>query len=85
MKKILIGMAMVVFAATPALAFECPLLQKQIDDAIGNRLDATSANAKAIAAQGWDLHKAGKHAEAIAKYDEAAKVAGIMLKHKPKK
>lgn len=84
MKKFLIGMAMVAFAATPALAFECPLLQKQIDDAIGNRLDATSANAKAIAAQAADLHKAGKHADSVKKYDEAAKVAGIMLKHKPR-
>ena len=84
MKRFFIGMAMVAFLATPALAGECPLLQKQIDDAIGNRLDATAADAKALAAEAWSLHQAGKHPQSVAKYDEAAKAAGVMLKHKPK-
>ncbi|MFQ5521290.1 MAG: hypothetical protein ACE5FK_07830 [Candidatus Methylomirabilia bacterium] len=82
MKKLLIAMAMVAFAATPALAFECPLLQKQIDATYGSRMDATAANVKAIAAEAWALHKGGKHAQSVAKYDEAAKAGGMMLKHK---
>jgi hypothetical protein len=28
------------------------------------------------------LHKAGKHAESVAKYDEAAKTANVTLQHK---
>jgi len=39
------------------------------------------ANAKQLAAQAWALHQAGKHSESVAKYDEAAKAAGITLKH----
>lgn len=82
MKKLLIGMAMVAFTAMPVLAAECPLLQAQIDKAIGNRVDATTANAKALAAEAWKLHQGGKHKESVAKYDEAAKAAGIQLTHK---
>ncbi len=43
---------------------------------------AAAANAKQLAAQAWALHQAGKHQESVAKYDEAAKAAGITLKHK---
>ena len=82
MKKLLIGMAMVAFTAMPALAAQCPLLQQQMDAAIGNRLDPAAANAKALAAEAWSLHQAGKHSESVAKYDEAAKAAGIQLKKK---
>ncbi|MFQ5899190.1 MAG: hypothetical protein ACE5JN_13230 [Candidatus Methylomirabilia bacterium] len=82
MKKFIIGMAMVAFAATPALAFECPLLHNQMQTAVGNRSDATAKKAKALAAEAWALHRAGKHAQAVAKYDEAAKAAGITLKHR---
>ena len=35
------------------------------------------------AVEGDNLHKAGKHDESVAKYDEAAKVMGITLTHKP--
>lgn len=84
MRKLVMAMAFVGLAASPALAFECPLLQKQIDAQLGNRLDAGSASGKAMAAEAWALHKAGKHAEAVAKYDAAAKAAGMMLKHKKK-
>lgn len=84
MKKLMIGMVMVAFAATPALAFECPLLHKQIQGALGNRVDAAKNKAMAMAGEAWKLHEAGKHAQSVAKYDEAAKAAGIMLKHKKK-
>jgi 3-methyladenine DNA glycosylase AlkD len=40
------------------------------------------ANTRQLAAQAWALHQAGKHEESVAKYDEAAKAAGITLQHK---
>jgi len=48
-------------------------LQAQIDAAVGTRYDSNAARAKALAAEAWALHQAGKHAESVAKYDEAAK------------
>lgn len=71
-----------VLSAGPALAFQCPTLIKQINDAAGNRFDAGAASAKALAAQADALHKAGKHAESIAKADEAAKAMGLKLMKK---
>jgi hypothetical protein len=82
MKAFVIGIGLVGCAAGPALANECPLLQKQIDATIGSRFDGGAANARALAAQAWALHTAGKHAESVAKYDEAGKAAGITLTHK---
>ena len=71
-----------VLSAGPALAFRCPALIKQIRDAAANRFDAGAASAKALAAQAEDLHKAGKHPEAIAKAEEAAKAMGLKLMKK---
>ena len=82
MKKLLIGMAVVLLSASPVLAGQCPLLQKQIDTAVGNRFDAGAASARSLAAEGAALHSGGKHAESVAKYQEAAKAAGIELKMK---
>jgi len=72
--------------ASPALAGQCPLLIKQLNDAVGNRLDETAAKAKGLIAQAQALHDDGvkmkdaaKHAESVAKCDEAAKVLGITL------
>ena len=81
MKTLLIVVAVVGFAVSPVLANECPTLQAQIDTAFGNRADGMAANAKALAAEAWALHQAGKHAESVAKYDEAAKAGGMELKH----
>ena len=82
MKSFITALVLVASAAGPALANECPLLQAQIDKAVGTRADATAANTKVLAAQAWALHQSGKHAESVAKYDEAAKAAGITLEHK---
>jgi len=49
--------------STPAFAFQCPKLVKQINDVTANRFDATAANAKQAAAEANALHAAGKHAE----------------------
>ena len=82
MKKILMALAMVAVMASPALAFQCPLLIKQIEDATAGKTDANSTKAKAIAAEAKTLHAAGKHAESVAKAEEAAKVISLALKKK---
>ena len=82
MKSFVAALVMVVAAAAPALAGQCPMLQAQIDKAIGTRFDPGAANARSLAAQANSLHVAGKHAESEAKYDEAAKAAGITLEKK---
>ena len=84
MKTILLTIAALGFAVSPALAHECPLLQRQVLAAADSRLDDAAYKAKIMAAEGDALHKAGKHDESVAKYDEAAKAMGITLTHKPK-
>lgn len=84
MKTILLAIATLGFAVSPALAHECPLLNKQVMAAADYRLDDAAYKAKMMAAEGDALHKAGKHDESVAKYDEAAKTMGISLTHKPK-
>lgn len=89
MKKVLTALAIVGLMAGPALAGQCPLLIKQINDAVGNRFDEASNKAKALAAEAQKLHddavkmkEAKKHAESVAKAQEAAKVIGLTLKMK---
>jgi len=82
MKRFLVALALIGSTISPALANECPTLQAQIDAAVGTRYDPSASTAKALAAEAWALHQAGKHAESVAKYDEAATAAGITLKHK---
>lgn len=82
MKSFVTALVLVALAAGPALANQCPTLQAQIDRAIGTRYDPSAANARSLAAQAMALHNAGKHEESVAKYDEAAKAAGITLQKK---
>jgi hypothetical protein len=82
MKSFVTALVLVVSAAGHALADQCPTLQAQIDRAVGNRFDAGAANARSLAAQANTLHTTGKHTESVAKYDEAAKAAGITLQKK---
>ena len=82
MKTFVIALVVAAAVAGPALANECPTLQAQIDAALSRRSNPNAAIAKQLAAQAWALHQAGKHAESVAKYDEAAKMAGITLQHK---
>jgi hypothetical protein len=82
MKSFVTALVLVALAAGPALASQCPTLQAQIDRAIGTRFDAGAATARSLAAQANSLHVAGQHAESEAKYDEAAKAAGITLQKK---
>jgi hypothetical protein len=80
--SVAIATALVGVCGAPALASECPLLQRQMDRLVGNRVDAASYQAKELMKEAAALHKDGKHAESVAKYDEAAKVIGVSLEHK---
>ena len=93
MRRVITGIATGALAlglmAGPALASQCPLLIKQINDAVGNRFDAAAAQAKALAGEAQILHdeavkmkQAAKHAESVAKAQEAAKAIGLTLKMK---
>jgi hypothetical protein len=84
MKTILLTIAALGFVAAPAFAHECPLLHKQVMDAAEYRFDDAAFKAKTLAAEGDALHKAGKHDESVAKYNEAAEAMGLTLVHKAK-
>lgn len=82
MKAVFLGLALLAMSAVAASAFECPTLQAQIDKELGKRFDKNAGAARSIARQAEALHKAGKHAESVKMYDEAAKAGGIKLTHK---
>ena len=64
-----------------AVAAECPLLVKQLRDAKVSD-SKKAADVKKLTDECEQLHKDGKHADSVKKCDEAAKVAGVELKHK---
>jgi hypothetical protein len=75
--------AAIVFGAGVASAAQCPLLIKQLNDGIAQMSDKGKADqAKKLVAEAQKLHDDGKHAESVAKCEEAAKVAGIKLEKK---
>ncbi len=86
MKKLIAMITLAVavaFGAGVAHANQCPLLIKQLNAGIAKMQDQKKADeAKKLVAEAEALHKAGKHAESVAKCQEAAKVAGIDLKMK---
>lgn len=82
MKKILMALVLVVATAGAALANQCPLLIKQIEDATAGKTDDKSKKAQALASEAKALHASGKHAESVAKADEAAAAIGLTLKKK---
>lgn len=82
MKKILMALVLVLATAGAAFAGQCPLLLKQIQDATAGKTDDASKKANALAAEAKALHESGKHAESVAKADEAAKAINLTLKKK---
>jgi hypothetical protein len=73
----------IAFGATIASAGQCPLLIKQLNEGIAKVSDTKKAEeAKKLVAEAQKLHDSGKHAESVAKCEEAAKVAGITLQKK---
>jgi hypothetical protein len=67
----------VALAAGPALAFQCPKLIGQINDATGNRFDSTAYDAKMKAAAAQKLHSEGKHADSVKTAQEGLALLGI--------
>jgi hypothetical protein len=82
MKMLTMALTIVALAAAPALANQCPLLIKQVQDATAGKTDEASKKANALAAEAKALHDSGKHAESVAKADEAAKAINLSLKKK---
>ena len=77
------ALALLGVTAGPALANQCPLLIKQVQDATaGQDRRRNSKRALALAAEAKALHDAGKHAESVAKAEEAAKAINLTLKKK---
>lgn len=83
MKAIMIAIAALFLLASPAMAGQCPTLIKQLNEAVGKTTDdAKAKEAKVLIAEAQKLHDGKKHADAIMKCDEAAKVLGVKLKKK---
>ncbi len=84
MKAFVIAVALLTLLAGPAMASQCPLLIKQLNEAVGKMKadDAMVAKAKPMIAEAQKLHDAGKHADAVKKAEEAAKVLGVKLEMK---
>ncbi len=84
MKALVIAIAALALVAGPAMANQCPLLIKQLNDAVGKMMadDAKVKQAKPLIAEAQKLHDGGKHADAIKKAEDAAKVLGVKLEMK---
>jgi hypothetical protein len=68
--------------ANTAAAFQCPLLLKQLTDAVAtmNANEPKVKRGQALIAEAKKLHEAGKHAESIATAEKAASALGVHLK-----
>ena len=78
MKKLIACSAVAMLAiTTPALAFQCPKLVKQINDIAGNRFDGNAQAARVAADQAAKLHAEGKHAESEKMAKEALERLGV--------
>jgi hypothetical protein len=82
MRILILTLAVLALVAGPALASQCPALIKQVNDAVAGKSDANSAKAKTLAAEAQKLHADGKHADSVAKAEEAAKAINLTLKKK---
>jgi len=82
MRILVLTLAILALVAGPALASQCPSLIKQVNDAVGTKTDAASTKAKSLAAEAQKLHADGKHADSVAKAEEAAKAINLTLKKK---
>ena len=74
---ITLSVVAVLAVATPALAFQCPKLVKQIRDATGNRFDEAAAQARVAASEAEKLHGEQKHAESEKAAKDALAKLGI--------
>jgi hypothetical protein len=82
LERLAIAGALVAVLAGPAAAFQCPLLVKQLNDAVEamNANDPKVKEGRPLIAEAKRLHESGKHADAIATAEKAARVLGVQLK-----
>ncbi len=78
MKALVIALAVLALAASPVMAYQCPVLIQQLKDAVAKMspTDPKAAQVQGLIAEAQKLHEEGKHAESVAKAQEAAKVLG---------
>lgn len=72
--------AAVALLSTPALASHCPKDMKAIDEALAKQPSLTAAQMTEVSqlrAEGEADHKAGKHADSVAKLEKAMGILGI--------
>jgi hypothetical protein len=82
MRHAIIGIAaaILIVAASPALAGSCPKHMREIDAFMETKPDVSMdmlGKAKELRAEGEAMHKAGKHAESVAALAEAKKLLGM--------
>ena len=84
LKALVIAIAALTLLAGPAMAGQCPLLIKQLNEAVGKMKadDAMVKKAKPVIAEAQKLHDGGKHADSVKKCEEAAKILGVKLEMK---
>ena len=58
------------------------MLQTQMERQVNNRFDGAAYTARESMKQASAFHTEGKHAESVAKYEEAAKAVGVTLDRK---
>jgi len=82
MKVLMMALILVAATAGPALAFQCPLLIKQLNDQVATLKpdDPKVKQARVLIEEAKKLHGEGSHAKSVAKAEEAAKLLGIELK-----
>ncbi len=85
LKVSLVAGVLVVVLAGPAAAFQCPLLIKQLSDAVEtmNASEPKVKEGRQLIGEAKRLHETGKHADAIATAEKAARVLGVRLKLAP--
>ena len=72
--------AILLAMSLPAFAGSCPLDMKKIDAALAANPDLSASEmdrVKELRATGEQLHKSGKHADSVARLNEAKKLLGI--------
>ena len=80
MKKFAALFATLMFTATTAFAFHCPMDMKKIDEALAKKPKLTEAQmveVKKLRADGEAFHKAGKHQESVDTLAKAMKILGL--------
>lgn len=79
MKRLSLALALTAFAASPALAFQCPADMSEIDAALETATlsEAELAKVKELRALGESEHASGDHQAAVDALAEAKEILGL--------